>query len=165
MGEDQTPFQYCLCSFSYVNTKVRERESSLSVLMQESNASSKGGKELELLLLEGEWDSKICMQLIFKIHIFSLSHLGQESLMSVMAYIQLVPTPFRFLHLCGDLCVGQNEKISRKERRWGPCFHSSWTTRLRGKVNCRNYFCRVLERLILPAEEVMLKVTLLMLYV
>lgn len=115
--------------------------------------------------LKGEWDSKICMDLIVMIRIFFLSHLGQERFVSVMPYFQLVPTRFRFLHLVEDFGVGNNEEVSRKERQWGPYFQSSWTTRSKGKVICRNYLCCVLERLVFPGKEVMLKVTLLMLYV
>lgn len=52
MLEDQTPFQHCLCSFIHVNIKVREREreSGLSILIKESDASLKGGRGLEPLL-------------------------------------------------------------------------------------------------------------------
>lgn len=67
--------------------------------------------------LKGEWDSKICMDLIVMIRIFFLSHLGQERFVSVMPYFQLVPTRFRFLHLVEDFGVGNNEEVSRKERQ------------------------------------------------
>lgn len=49
MLEDQIPFHYCLCSITDVNIKARGRESGLGALTRESNASLKGGKELELL--------------------------------------------------------------------------------------------------------------------
>lgn len=62
-------------------------------------------KEEKNCFLKGKWDSRICMELILKIHIVFLSHLGQERLVSVMTYIQLLPTPFRFLHLAEYLCV------------------------------------------------------------
>lgn len=102
---DRIPLQRSLCSICYVNIKVRE-SLTLVYLQGRTILLQKEEKNLNYYL-KSEWDSKICMELILKIRIFFFSWLGQERLVCHV-YIQLEPTPVRFLQLGEDLCVGNS---------------------------------------------------------